>query len=188
MTMGHIVTEDTDTHPMPVVDEQDPDRASLEYSKHRTKLSTHRTRLSENRSELSTRRTGLSFQRTRMSAERTLMGVIRTSLALISFGFTIFQFFRNLQEKQIVDIDSHAARNFGMVLIYIGVAMNAVGIFYHLQFMWGLRKERRNLSSRGLLHADSTFPISFTLVIAFLLLLIGVAAVASVTFRVGPLE
>ena len=30
-----------------------------------------------------------------MSADRTLMSIIRTSLSLISFGFTIFQFFRS---------------------------------------------------------------------------------------------
>jgi putative membrane protein len=46
--------------------------------------------------ELSARRTGMSFQRTRMSADRTLMSVMRTSLSLISFGFTIYQFFKSV--------------------------------------------------------------------------------------------
>src|SRR5215467_4057065 len=95
--------------------------------------------------ELSARRTGMSFQRTRMSADRTLMSVIRTSLSLISFGFTIFQFFQHLQEKKLLGMESNAARNFGAALVYLGVGMVIIGIIYHLQFMWGLRKERHAL-------------------------------------------
>ncbi|MEJ0041127.1 MAG: hypothetical protein WDM81_02350 [Rhizomicrobium sp.] len=79
------LSADPGVPPLPAVDDSDPDRASVAYSQHRTKLSTHRTALSEhrtglskNRTEMSSRRTGMSFQRTRMSAERTLMGVIRT--------------------------------------------------------------------------------------------------------------
>lgn len=136
--------------------------------------------------ELSARRTGMSFQRTRMSAERTLMSVIRTSLSLISFGFTIFQFFQHLRQGNVLSGGTHAARNFGAALVYVGVGMVVIGIVYHVQFMVGLRRERESLTRDGLIHAQSRFPISFTLVIALLLLLIGVAAIASLTFRAGP--
>jgi uncharacterized membrane protein YidH (DUF202 family) len=179
--------------PIPDVDPNDADRASVEFSRHRTKLSTHRTALSEHRTELSTgrtemssRRTGMSFQRTRMSAERTLMSVIRTALSLISFGFTIYQFFEHLAEKNLLSGNTHAARNFGMTLIVLGVAMVAVGIAYHLQFMIGLRQERLELTREGLIAARTRFPISFTLLVAFLILLLGIAAIASLVFRTGP--
>src|SRR6476659_6092934 len=77
--------------------------------------------------ELASRRTGMSFQRTRMSADRTLMSVIRTSLSLISFGFTIYQFFHNLQGQDVVHA-TRAPRNFGLTLVWLGVAMVGIGI------------------------------------------------------------
>ena len=137
--------------------------------------------------ELSARQTGMSFQRTRMSADRTLMSVIRTALSLISFGFTIYQVFSHLQEEHIIE-HTHAARNFGAALIYLGVGMMAVGIVFHVQFMLGLRRQREDMRAQGLIRAESTFPVSFTLVVAILLLLLGVAAIASVVFHTGPLD
>ncbi|HWU26826.1 MAG TPA: DUF202 domain-containing protein [Rhizomicrobium sp.] len=136
--------------------------------------------------ELSSRRTGMSFQRTRMSADRTLMSVIRTALSLISFGFTIFQFFAHLQGKELLSGGTHAARNFGSALVFLGVAMLIIGIVYHLKFMLGLRYTRSELTEEGLIHSQSQFPVSFTLVVAVLLLFIGLAAIASVAFRAGP--
>jgi putative membrane protein len=135
--------------------------------------------------ELSSRRTGMSFQRTRMSADRTLMSVIRTSLSLISFGFTIFQIFQKLREQQIV---THAApaRNFGVALVGLGITMLVIGIIYHVQFMLSLRKERQAMKAAGLIHGESRFPPSFTLITAMILLLIGVSAIVSMTLQVGP--
>jgi uncharacterized membrane protein YidH (DUF202 family) len=196
-SIDQIVATDVAAHndlpAIPDIDTADADRASVEYSQHRTKLSTHRTALSEHRTglstertEMSSRRTGMSFQRTRMSAERTLMSVIRTALALISFGFTIYQFFEHLQQKSVLNGGTHAARNFGLALVYLGVAMVVVGIIYHLQFMWGLRRERRAMRAEGLIHSQSVFPVSFTLLIALALLFVGIAAIASVTLNIGP--
>ena len=135
--------------------------------------------------ELSRRQTGMSFQRTRLSAERTLMSVVRTSLSLISFGFTIFQFFRHLQEKNLLD-SSGAARNFGLMLVYLGVGLLISGLLYHIQFMWGLRHERRAMQAQGLIYAQSRFPVSFTLIAAVILLVFGIVAGANLTFRAGP--
>ena len=135
--------------------------------------------------ELSSRRTGMSFQRTRMSADRTLMSVIRTALSLISFGFTIFQFFGHLQTERVLSA-SHAPRNFGLGLIYLGVAMLVAGITFHIQFMLGLRRQRAEMAGEGLIHATSHFPASFTLVVAILLLCLGIAAIVSLGFGVGP--
>src|ERR1700741_5412762 len=99
--------------------------------------------------ELSSRRTGMSFQRTRMSADRTLMSVIRTSLSLIGFGFTIFQFFEKLKEAGTL-ASAHAARNFGITLVVLGIGMLALGIVYHVQFMLGLRHVRQEMTEGAL--------------------------------------
>jgi putative membrane protein len=135
--------------------------------------------------ELSERRTGMSFQRTRLSADRTLMSIIRTSLSLIGFGFTIFQFFQKLKDQSVLT-GAAPARNFGLALVFLGVAMLVIGIIYHIRFMLGLRRERETLVAAGLVHGESDFPPSLTLITATLLLLIGVAAIASMVFNVGP--
>ena len=135
--------------------------------------------------ELSSRRTGMSFQRTRMSADRTLMSVIRTSLSLIGFGFTLFQVFQKLHESNVLK-SGNAPLHFGLALVVLGVAMLVVGIGYHLSFMYGLRRERAQLKADGLIHAESQFPLSLTLLVAILLLGIGLLAIASMVFGVGP--
>jgi putative membrane protein len=137
--------------------------------------------------ELSSRRTGMSFQRTRMSADRTLMSVIRTSLSLIGFGFTIFQFFQKLREAGTL---AHAAapRNFGITLVSLGILMLIGGIIYHSQFMFHLREERKAMTAAGLIHGESKFPVSLTLITAVLLLLVGIAAIVSMVFQVGPFD
>lgn len=135
--------------------------------------------------ELSARRTGMSFQRTRLSADRTLMSVIRTSLSLISFGFAIFQFFQQLRDTGTL-ASAAAPRNFGITLVGLGTAMLVLGIVYHVRFMLGLRNERHQMAEAGLVHAESGFPLSMTLVTAFLLLAIGIAALASMVFKFSP--
>lgn len=135
--------------------------------------------------ELSERRTGISFQRTRMSAERTLMSVIRTALSLISFGFTIYQIFEKAREHGLI---THAgsSRNFGVTLVLLGILMLVGGMIYHLQFMTGLRQQRKAMAVDGLIHAGSSFPVSMTLITAALLLGLGVVAIVSMIFRSWP--
>jgi len=135
--------------------------------------------------ELAARRTGMSFQRTRMSADRTLMSVIRTSLSLIGFGFTIAQVFEKLRDQNVIT-KAAAPRNFGVALIALGIVMLVLGIVYHVQFMVGLRHLRESMRAEGLIHGESGFPLSLTLITALLLLIIGVAAIVSLAFRVGP--
>lgn len=135
--------------------------------------------------ELAARRTGMSFQRTRMSADRTLMSVIRTSLSLISFGFTIYQVFQKLAESNVLE-NTRAPRNFGTALVLLGIGMLVLGIIYHLQFMIGLRNTRVEMRKSGFIHGASTFPASFTLLTAIALLALGVTAILSMLFRIGP--
>ena len=135
--------------------------------------------------ELAARRTGMAFQRTRMSADRTLMSVIRTSLSLIGFGFTIYQVFQKLLEAQVFR-SSEAPRHFGEALVFLGVAMLVLGIGYHVAFMIELRNRREQLKREGLVHAESGFPPSLTLIVAIVLLGIGILAGTSMTLNVGP--
>ena len=134
---------------------------------------------------LSSRRTRLSFQRTRMSADRTLMSVIRTSLSLISFGFTIFQVFEKLRDSGTIT-HAQSARNFGVTLVGLGIVMLIGGIIYHLQFMLHLRHQRDAMIADGLVHGESKFPVSLTLLTAIILLIVGIAAIVSMLFDVGP--
>lgn len=136
--------------------------------------------------ELSARRTGMSFQRTRMSADRTLMSVIRTALSLIGFGFTIFQVFQKARQAQLIHSDA-AASLFGQALVLLGVAMLVLGIVYHVRFMSELRRERDMLRTEGLIHAESAYPYSMTLLTAVLLLLLGLVAIVSMVFNIAPL-
>ena len=135
--------------------------------------------------ELSSRRTGMSFQRTRLSADRTLMSVIRTSLSLISFGFTIYQMFEKAYQAQIIR-SAAAPRTFGQALVLLGSLMLALGIVYHVRFMLGLRRERQQMKADGLVHGESEFPVSLTLITAVALFVIGLLATASTMFNVGP--
>jgi len=137
--------------------------------------------------ELASRRTGMSFQRTRMSADRTLMSVIRTALSLIGFGFTIAQVFQKLREQDIIT-KAAAPRNFGLALVGLGIVMLVLGIVYHVQFMLGLRHLRQSMRQEGLVHGETVFPVSFTLITALILLLIGLLAIMSLVFHVGPFE
>jgi putative membrane protein len=138
--------------------------------------------------QLSMRRTGMSFQRTRLSAERTLMSVIRTSLSLISFGFTIYQIFQKAAEHKLIGGGSEPARNFGVTLVLLGIAVLLIGIVYHAMFMAGLRAERRAMAAEGLIRGESRFPPSMTLIAAVLLLAIGLVAVFGIALGIGPLK
>jgi len=141
-----------------------PDIASAQYSTHRTKLSTFRTSLSEHRTDLSTYRTDLSTHRTemsmrctRMSDDRTLMSVICTSLSLIGFGFTVYQTFQKLHDAGTI-ANPNAPRNFGIILVLLGIVMLVVGMIHHVLFMLELRRTRAGMKRQGLVHADSRFP------------------------------
>ena len=135
--------------------------------------------------ELSARQTGMSFQRTRMSADRTLMSVIRTSLSLIGFGFTIFQVFQKLHEADVLK-NSAAPRHFGEALVLVGIGMLLLGIAYHVAFMIELRRQRAEMKREGLIHGESKFPVSLTLIVALSLLAIGLLAISSMAYDVGP--
>lgn len=188
--------------PIPEADASKPDETSVKLSAYRTRLSHHRTHLSmhrtdlseyrtslsDGRTEMSKRRTGMSFQRTRMSADRTLMSIIRTSLSLIGFGFTIFQIFSKALALPGVKLGARAPHNFGLALVALGVVMLAFGIVYHVRFMRELRANRATMTSKGLIHGESGYPVSVTLLTAVALFAIGLLAIASMVFDIAPFD
>jgi putative membrane protein len=137
-------------------------------------------------SELVSRQTGMSLQRTQLSADRTLMSSIRTSLSLMGFGFIIDQLFSRLRAADVLTSGDHAARNFGAALVTLGIAVLVLGIGSHVRFILGLRGLCDELTADGLIHAQRSYPISATLIAAVLLLLVGVVAIVSIVFSVGP--
>jgi len=138
--------------------------------------------------ELSSRRTSMSFMRTNLSSEQTMMSVTRTSLALITFGFTIYHFFDQLQKREVI-ADGLQGRTFGFALIGIGVSVLLVGMLYHIHFLNSLKKLYRGMVDDQLIHDEKgMFPRSMTLIMAAVLFLLGVIALCSIIFRIGPLH
>jgi len=134
--------------------------------------------------ELAARRTGMSFQRTRMSADRTLMSIIRTALSLIGFGFTIYQVFQKMQQSGMMAKGTEA-RNFGIALLALGMVLLTLSTIGHVRFMLGIREQRAEMKDEGLVHAQSEYPISVTLITALVLWLIGLVAIVSIVFQSG---
>jgi putative membrane protein len=132
--------------------------------------------------DLSARRTGMSFQRTRMSADRTLMSVMRTAIAMIGFGFAVSQFFDRMELSGTIAVGSQGLRNFGAALVWLGIALLTMGIVFHTRFMGELRHERRVMKAEGLLHTESGFPVSLTVVTAWVLLVLGLGVALSLVF------
>jgi putative membrane protein len=115
------------------------------------------------------------------------MSVIRTSLSLIGFGFTIYQIFQKMFDAKVLP-SLAPARHFGSALLILGVIMLIAGIGYHVAFMRGLRLVRGSMREGHLIHGESVFPISLTLMTALLLLILGLVATISVVFQIGPLQ
>lgn len=135
--------------------------------------------------ELSARRTGMSFQRTRMSTDRTLMSIMRTSISLISFGFTIAQFFERLRSAKMLPESSAAPRHLGLAMVALGVVMLLLGIVYHVHYMRSLRDERAAMTHAGLIHGETPYPLSLTLLVSLILLAIGILAIVSLVGNAG---
>jgi len=84
------------------------------------------------------------------------MAVIRTFLSLISFGFAIFQFFRQLREQEVVSGTGASQRRFGETLVALGIVLP--GTIYHVQYMRQFRKLRSSTRDDRLIHGETTLP------------------------------
>lgn len=73
-----------------------------------------------------------------LSAERTLLAWIRTGLALMGFGFVVARFglfLREIQisEHQVASRPTGFSVGFGTTLLLLGVVMNVIASFQHIQ-------------------------------------------------------
>ena len=98
--------------------------------------------------------TKLAYDRTRLAYERTLMAWVRTGVSLISFGFTIYKFFEEFHTaQQVVRTSLIGAREFGTIMISIGLVAVLLATFQHVRIMHRLRAQYHRSSlfvgSRG---------------------------------------
>ncbi|MGL4543291.1 MAG: YidH family protein [Polymorphobacter sp.] len=135
--------------------------------------------------QMASMRTSLAFQRTRMAAERTMMAILRTSLAMIGFGFTIYTFFTNYISGEDARglLEREAPTRFGMALIALGILLMVMGIANHYHYMKTLRGLREDFKGRGYLQGGDGFPVSLTLIVSFLLVVLGFYALLSIGLR-----
>ncbi len=86
--------------------------------------------------------TKLAYDRTRLAYERTLMAWVRTGVSLISFGFTIYKFFEEFHTaQQVVRTSLIGAREFGTIMISIGLVAVLLATFQHVRIMHRLRAQ-----------------------------------------------
>ena len=116
--------------------------------------------------------TKLAYDRTRLAYERTLMAWVRTGVSLISFGFTIYKFFEEFHTaQQVVRTSLIGAREFGTIMISIGLVAVLLATFQHVRIMHRLRAQ------------DPELPYSLAAAVALLVSLLGIIALVAVFFR-----
>ena len=117
------------------------------------------------------RSTELAFVRTRAAYERTMMAWIRTATSLITFGFSVYKFFQ-------IEVPSRAdrehligPRQFGFMLVSIGLFSLVLATFEYRQNIRMLRVEFS--------HDQRSLAVLVSALISFL----GVAALLLMIFR-----
>lgn len=124
--------------PIPDVQDESADTASVEYShyrtnlsRHRTGLSEHRTDLSEFRTDLSRHRTDLSEHRTDLSEHRTKLSGDRTEMSMRRTGMSI-QRTRMSADRTLMSVIRTALSmiGFGFTLFQIFQKLNEAGVIH----------------------------------------------------------
>ena len=104
------------------------------------------------------------------------MAWTRTGTALITFGFSVYKFFQldtagQTLKAPLVKTSLVGPREFGLVLISIGLLSILLGTFEHRRDLKAMHREYPGM------------PTSATLYIAALRALLGVAAIVAVIYR-----
>src|SRR5262245_26015358 len=87
--------------------------------------------LAAERTTLAGERTDLALTRTIVALDRTLLAWIRTAVSMISFGFTIYKFFQELQRAEPTVNRLLTPRGVGLVMISLGVGSLLVATLEH---------------------------------------------------------
>jgi putative membrane protein len=115
--------------------------------------------------------TQLAIERTRLAYERTLMAWVRTGTSLITFGFTIYKFFEEFHKSEPVARTSLiGAREFGIIMISIGLVAVLLATFQHVRIMHTLRARYTDV------------PYSLAALVAFLVTVLGILALVTVIY------
>src|SRR5688572_32672741 len=85
--------------------------------------------------------TDLAFERTVLAYERTLMAWIRTAISLISFGFTIYKFFEELDKSPEGAHSLLSPRIVGMIMILFGLTALVLAQLQHQVAIRKLKKD-----------------------------------------------
>ncbi|MDZ4713134.1 MAG: DUF202 domain-containing protein [bacterium] len=119
----------------------------------------------------------LAYQRTILAQERTLMAWVRTSLSMISFGFTIYKFFTDLNKDDLTsDSNGEAAQNFGLSLVILGTIFLIAASIQHHQVLNDLHIPE--LKKR----------LSLPFIAAILISALGVIILIGIFLHLGPLN
>jgi putative membrane protein len=88
---------------------------------------------------------------------------VRTGVSLISFGFTIYKFFEEFRKAEpVVRTSLIGAREFGIIMISIGLVAVLLATFQHVRIMHRLRVQYTEV------------PYSLAAVVAFLVTMLGI--------------
>jgi putative membrane protein len=115
--------------------------------------------------------TELAAERTRLAYERTLMAWVRTGTSLITFGFTIYKFFEEFRKAEpVAQTSLIGAREFGIIMISIGLVAVLLATFQHVRTMHKLRAQFTDV------------PYSLAALVAFLVTVLGIVALVTVIY------
>ena len=124
---------------------------------------------------LAEQRTDLAVERTLLAADRTMMAWIRTAISMVGFGFTLYKFLEYMvQQKEAALVTLHRPRNLAVAFIGLGIFSLVIAVVQDWQFT------RRVLTHEG--HR----PFNLSLVVAGVVALIGIFALLSVMWHIGP--
>jgi putative membrane protein len=115
--------------------------------------------------------TKLAIERTRVAYERTMLAWVRTATSLITFGFSVFKFFQILKEEGERKAHLIGARQFGVLLVSIGLASLVLATLEY----------RQNIRMLGAQSEDR--PRSLAVIVAALISVLGVVALSVMIFR-----
>ena len=112
--------------------------------------------------------TKLAFDRTWVAYERTMLAWVRTATSLITFGFSVYKFFQILRAESARTNYLVGARQFGILLVGLGLASLVLATLEYRQNIRRLEYEVR--------------PRSLAVIVAALLSILGVVALGAMIF------
>jgi putative membrane protein len=118
--------------------------------------------------DLSTR---LAFERTWVAYERTMLAWVRTATSLITFGFSVYKFFQIVREEGGPANHLIGSRQFGLLLVSIGLASLALAT---VEYRQNIRRLGEQYEGR---------PRSLAVIVAALISILGVLALVLMIFR-----